>query len=395
MQSACDKLAQIDIANLSSEKTLKYELVCNKALVAKGVPLFEPNSRKTFIHQLEDLFEHLLKRGRIKPKESQDMVIRTAELASLLIRLRRRWQMLMGKDKNYFMNSRNPTHQALYKSAIQGILYYPSTAPTARDVAAQKNIQIENKNAQITKVDQESNQLQGRLQQSRKKLQGLEDLEDKAKKCRQNKSSLMKKLKMCKENSVEADMLLQEIFDLEDQYTNLAEERKTLIQELRKCRSKVKEDEKCLKLLEEARRKLESCALERKRLKKDLEDSEKKCSQYAASVCSMSKEIQTLQMENSHLQESNKKCHEEKQILYLENKDMKEKMFSLISPSFSVSQLPPPPAQSIYQQPPVMQQRLPQTQNVLQSKLQEDREKLEARLKEAREIREQYKNLLE
>ena len=109
----CEKLAELSVKGWSYEKLEKREKLCYEALAAKGVVAFVTDNRETRVNQLRSMYEYLLERALIHPTETTDLTLKAAELTSLLIRIKRRYEFLDKIDRSILRHSDDPIFKAL------------------------------------------------------------------------------------------------------------------------------------------------------------------------------------------------------------------------------------------------------------------------------------------
>lgn len=351
--SACEKLAELSVKGWSYEKLLKREKLCHDALAAKGLKAFVSDNRETRLNQLRSMYVYLIDRAHIRPTETTDLTIKAAELTSLLIRVKRRYDLLTKNDRALLRHSEDPMDKALIETAEYGVLHYPpSLRPKLKD-----QLQRMKKTKHILSDDLSRCKEAQKYHKSR--LNDLEDAEEVAQTLRKRRSELLKELRRYKTEDREGKRCLAEMAELEMEEKKLRKKRKELVAELKECRKNEEEGFKSMQLLEKAKKRLEACSMEKNQLKKEKDVLLVTKGEYEDTMCALATELQKLRVENFYMQE-----------VILELQKSPDRL-----PDFSTQSQIQPSAN-------------------FQQKLQEDKAKLQQRIAEAQQLRSEWDKLV-
>ncbi len=358
----CEKLAELSVKGWSYEKLEKREKLCYEALAAKGVVAFVTDNRETRVNQLRSMYEYLLERALIHPTETTDLTLKAAELTSLLIRIKRRYEFLDKIDRSILRHSDDPIFKALVETAEEGVLHYP---PSHRQKLKD---QLQRMRKSKHNISDDLNKCKEAQKYHKIRLADLEGLEEDAQTLRKKRAELLKEIRQCKTDDKRGKACLSQMAELEIEDKKLRKKRKELLAELKDCRKNEEEGYKSIKLLEKAKKRLEACTVEKNQLKKENDVLLATKGEYEDTMCALATEVQKTRIENYYLQEV---------ILELQN--------TPVGPSPPVA----PVGQAAIQSQQVNQQ------GFLQQKLQEDKATLQKRIAEAQQLRSEWDKLIQ
>lgn len=339
--NSCQRLAQVSTKGWSLAKMQKSEQLCNDALLKHGITPFQPNKNDSDAKQLESIFEYLVKKGKTPLTDASEATIHAAELTALIVRVRRRFDLLDAAGKNFFKNSTNPGRKALYKTATTGVLSYPplpgsNSSNTAANKRSEKGASSQrNRNDYISDEsnyeddygtwgngeDQEDDEardnfrgigggemskLSEEKQRHRRQLDQLESLEHEAQELRRRRTEIIEASSKSDHKEPIAG-LMKRLSVLELSERRLRQRQQTIIKQMKNNvlngNLNDREREKLNKSIGEYKVKLTAASQENSYLKRENGTLLATKSEHEDTLAALAGELQKLKLENYYLQE--------------------------------------------------------------------------------------------